>query len=361
MPEGQSPQEGDSGLHPEIERQIADAEAWEKQHGGVLGGIGDMRLQKQQLLAESSERIRRLTCRELTVDPLSPETSPDFPEIARLYDQNLISTDAIQRLRHDDQSALKEEMQRGGMLNRFHPTPAEREVYLAADPGFQSVREQMLTDMLGLGERPGSYHVLGLEDPQAPGKLRAWMSFRLPPPPDNAAESARHVAYLEERLIAPTLLDEPTMTYDPEMRWNFEKLRRDIVTMGEIDTANVDPAYSGALYRLMCEMPRFIESRGLPMPGHMFYYRADSLLLNFRSANLELERLGVQNNRTFSAAKNLGFYEMATFVDPKDIVARQLPDGIVFLANTKWRYGMTNMQKLRNTAEGIARKKQIIG
>lgn len=357
----------DSGLPPELLRELDIVETAEEQQ----------RLQQaarhtiaQSIAPERSELIRSLQCKELVLDPEDPEHSPDFLEMRRIYESNLISIDAIQRLSQDDQSSLFAEMRRGGMLNNFHPTPAERDEYdrVYGNEGrvYESVQEQMIADMLGTSGRPGSYHVLGLHDPRDASKLHAWLSFRLPPPEADGDASAAYVRYLHDRLLNERKLDERQMVYDP--MWDFSRFQRDFPTMGEIDTVNVEKGYGGAVFRLMHEMGTFIESRGLPKPGHMFYYRADSLILNLvNQTQAPQERLSVQNDATFRAAKAMGFYEMATHLDPVEIIARELPnkegvsgDPVIFTAHSQWRFGQVNMKKLQSTAEGYVKSMRLV-
>lgn len=364
MGDSQEKRPEDAELPPELQRQLDAVERNEQQ---ARTHDGARHLIYQSLTPERSNIIRSLKCRELVLLPDCPEQSPDLLEIRRMYEANLISTEAIQRLRQDDQSEMFAEMRRGGMLNNFHPTPAERQeydrVYGNAGRKYESVQEQMIADMLSTSGRPGSYHVLGLHDADNPNKLHAWMSFRLPPPESNAAASVEYVRFLKNRLLNAEHLAQHHMVYDP--MWNFEKFQRDFATMGEIDTANVERGYGGAVFRLMYEMTRYIDERGLPPPGHMFYYRADALMLNLLAHGATpVERLSVQNDATFRAAKAMGFYEMATYLDPVDIIARELPaeDGVdpeVFTAHTQWRFGQANMKKLRSTAEGHVKSMRL--
>lgn len=365
MGDSQEQEPQGSELPPELQRQLNAVELTEQQARAQETARHQV---YQSLTPERSNAIRMLKCRELVLLPDCPEQSPDLLEIRRMYEANLISTEAIQRLRQDDQSELFAEMRRGGMLNNFQPTPAERAqydcVYENAGRTYESVQEQMIADMLGTSGRPGSYHVLGLHDPEYPGKLHAWMSFRLPPPEQDTAASQAYVRFLQERLLNADEIDQRHMVYDP--MWDFEKFQRDFATMGEIDTANVERGFGGAVFRLMHEMTRHIDERGLPSPGHMFYYRADALILNLLPMSATpAERLSVQNDATFRAAKAMGFYEMATYLDPVDIIARELPaeDGVdpeVFTAHTQWRFGQTNMKKLRSTAEGHVKSMRLV-
>lgn len=337
---------GDDDLEREV-RERVEADAKRSAQDVVPSMVGDQSV-RIALFLERSEKLRSLTPRSIVIDPEHPETSPDLLEIERMYNEALVPDDVLRALDENDKATFLEGINLGGMLNPFDPTESERRYY---PEGYESVKKQIMTDLLGTSKRPGQYVIRGMFDPE--GKLRAYLSLRLPPkkPADPASypeyreKLQAYVEYLEKSLELRDVdlqssqsgigIGSRTLAYDTSC--NREALRGELSTMWEFDTVNVQKGWGGAGMLVVKDALDLIEREfdaGDVTSAYAYRYRC---LRVTDEAGREHKRGANMSSNVFLENK-LGFFPIADKSDKRELVIREMPDGNCSMYHPEWTY-----------------------
>lgn len=294
------------------------------------------------------ERLSTLRPHFLEINSDHPENSPDLIALEKLYTDNLVPDAAFLRLLEGDHVSFSRAMERGGMLNRFSPSDTEMSAYPS---GYESVKNQIITDLLGTSERPGVYKILGLSD--AEGILRASLSYRHPVPhnhPDYHHEMARYIAYLDK-----TLCNDPSDTLTPPLmsysaQWDVKRMKQEFSSMWEIDTFNVEKGWGGAGYLLVRQALEDIKASLGELPKAVFCYRYDGIRIQENSeAGGQWELVG-PNRGSRNFLEDLGFNRMAERTSQDEIMVREIA-GEICIFTPQWSYHYCGRNRLQQNLQ----------
>lgn len=305
-------------------------------------------------LLEHHEKLLSLTPRSIVIDPEHPEESPDLREMERIY--GVVPDDVLRALDNDDATYL-EGINQGGMLNRFEPTPVERRAY---SPEYESVKQQIITDVLGTSGRPGQYVVRGLFDPE--GRMRAYLSFRLPPV--LATEHEEFLAYSEKRGAYVDYLQKVLELRDEDLgaspsslgrdrfmeykkSWNRQKTQSELGSMWEFDTINVEAGWRGAGLLMVKDVLQYIDGTFQDSSSMTaFAYRYNGLRVEDASGHSPVR--GENKKSSGFLETRLGFAQMANKFNPAEIAAREMSDGVCHIYHPEWTYLWCRNSKMKS-------------
>lgn len=300
----------------------------------------------RRLSEDKLERLKSLKVRPLRIDPEHPYESPDLIAVGNLYAANLVPDEALEKLIEGNAYKYTKAVERGAMLNKFDPDPDEREHY---PEGYESVKEQIVSDLLGLSGRPGSYHMIGLfDESEGEEKLRAYISLRVPPRPKDFADERSYGAAVEAyvKYLEQTLLNS-NMTY--ESIWDKERMRRQLHSMWEIDTVNVEKGWGGGGALAVDRAIEFVREYMGELPEAVYCYRFVGLRMREETG----QEIYVGRNRaSHDMFETFGFFHMATKTDKSEVVIRKLSDGECHSLGAVWGYlhnGSNKLQRHRDS------------
>lgn len=308
--------------------------------------------------AEQAERVRSLEFFELQINPQSPEQSVDLLQHEELYNQHLLSDEAIARLMQGDESLYEEEMFLGCMMNRIKPLPREeakyREIFEKANSEshnpipYESVWDQHIADLVGAPGRMGRYRFFGMRDP-ATRKLVASLTLRQPP---KEYGDARTNYMLDTEKAFQRVQFQPG--------WDEGQTIAQIPETGEIDTIIADREFRGAGMRLVYETLAQLQDEH-DLPEHLMYYRSNGIAVEGPEG--EVYPPGVNSSSFVFFVKKLGFTDMGDRSDAHDVMVREVvPGGELFIAKTRWTFGRKSTNRLlKRVADNVTRKNLVEG
>ncbi len=286
---------------------------------------------------EMRERLKSLKFSEVT---LSAEESPEqiLAELGELYTANEIPDQVLAHLAEGELSEFTHLMVegRGGMVNRWHPTEKEMPRYIADNPQFRSVRDQMTLDLQGKSGIPGRYRVFTLRNPQ--GQITAWLSCRIAPA--DPAQYDDYTKYLKQELIHKLEFD----VQGDRAKWEA-RFERQFPHVMELDTINVRQGYGAAADLILARTMGQIEREEAPKnarPKMTYFYRFGELEV-IDPVNAEFP-LGA-NRSTAAFISRIGCNEMASRKDEDSLAVREVPgfaQPIVFKIKKRYSSGLWN-------------------
>ncbi len=285
---------------------------------------------------ELRERLQRTHLQQLILPPDATLEHPDMQELLQPYRANLIPDQTFYYMVQREFGQVQGEIDKGGMLNRDTPTPAEREKY---PPNYETVAEQMLHDLTGKTDRPGSFRMTGLRDEN--GTLLTTLSFRLPPT-QQSEETDRYVDYLRSIFKEVKLLG-----------YDMGDLEPSFSTMMEIDTINGCKRLPGSGLKTLAETLKMIDDElGNNAPEWIYYYRFSQL----RPADQQgrkpgLDYLAGENSRSGRLFSSCGFIDLGHADRPNEVVVREVPNLGIMFAHPVWKFGFANFQAARQLSE----------
>jgi len=300
------------------------------------------------LRSERLEKLKTLRPRLLILDPAHPESSPDLKAMEDLYMSNLVPEEALEALEDEDYFVYQQAVDRGGMLNKFEPAPQEIKEYERHGRGpYETVSQQVMADLLGTSGRPGTYHVMGMFDPQ--GKMCASLSFRLPPRPQDYPDAAlfqtalqEYIAFQEKQLLDSQLIKSQQMKYG---RWDLERMRAQLPNMWEFDTVNVRKGSGGAAPLCVRNVIEFIKDHMGDLPEAVYCYRFNGLAsIDESGQNIFIGR----NRASHDLLEDIGFIPIATKEAQDEVVVRMLEEEQCHVFKPSWTYlhnGRNRMQR----------------
>lgn len=236
-------------------------------------------------------------------------------------------------------------LNKGGMLNRWHPTPGERMEY---PKEYESPRDQMRSELRHESPVPGRFFVMGLRAPD--GTLASAMSYRLPYPGDNISQHAAYAKYLMQRFNRLDSIDEKSLRH----------AYRVLPGTMEFDTLNVRAGWKGAGTRQFAEVLRHVAATEATPPSHAFLYRCCGIGAACRS--LADAFIVGKNHPSEKLVHGCGFHDIGIQrpQHEQDAIAREvlLPDGQtsqVIRAWVQWMYGWGPFRIIHQSAENRLR------
>lgn len=303
-------------------------------------------------LSEHTEKLKTLKPRLLEISPDAPLESPDLLQLETLYNANIVPDETIEAFLKGHMLQFRMGLEkRGGMLNRFQPTEREMKNY---HPGYTSVRDQLVLDMLGRSNKPGVYQIMGLFDNDQ--KLRAYLSFRTPPQEsEGEAKQEEYARYLSG------ILNSPQMHYRHD--WNFQRFERGMGNMWEFDTINVDAAWNGAAPIVARAAFQHMKNTYGKLPGAAFCYYFRGLRYEGNAESMQTNGWNVmgENSRSRRFLSYIGFDEMAVRSDgPNEHIVRELPNGEIMDSPSEWGYMYGGPNTLEEGLDAYMRLKGLL-
>lgn len=301
---------------------------------GSIQGTGPVR----DILA-ARERLCAAQLAPIDLPADAPAEHPLLMEAINLYDDNLVPEEAFRAMIEGEEALFRELIQRGGMLNRSRPNAVERPYYPS---DYESVHDQMHSDLTGQSGRPGRYRLMGLRS--GTGELVAWMTYRLPPCSSSSFRAKREYGAHVKQVFSRVTL-RGIKRYDLPQHFS----------MMEIDTINVRKGWEGAGTKLLAGTLKTVQENEKECPRYIYFYRFSRLSLKQPNFGAEKNLFsGGENPSSAQLFTSCGFDHIGHRQDEHEVVAREVSNiaaPSVVVLGPMWEYGIGAFETARELSE----------